>query len=102
MNLRNNLFGQGPRASRGEQQPAGYGRAPAPPPREDTAMAGYDDPRGGYGGRPEKSPLTSPRQAFPTRQAAGGRGPMSPRKAQLSIAKIDDKTKANQYIFGNL
>ncbi|KAF7863944.1 hypothetical protein EAF04_006909 [Stromatinia cepivora] len=102
MNLRNNLFGQGPRASRGEQQPAGYDRAPALPPREDTAMGGYDDPRNGYGGRPEKSPMTSPRQAMPMRQAVGGRGPISPRRAQLNIAKIDDKTKANQYIFGNL
>lgn len=101
MNLRNNLFGGGPRSSRGEQQPAGYGRAPAPSP-QDTAMGGYDDPRNGYGGRPEKSPMTSPRQAVPMRQAAGGRGQMSPRQAQLNIAKIDDKTKANQYIFGNL
>lgn len=62
-------------------------------------MGGYD---GGYGGRPEKSPLTSPRQAMPMRQPAGGRGPMSPRRAQLNIAKVEDKTKANQYIFSNL
>lgn len=99
MNLRNNLFGSGPRSSR-DQPPAGYGRAPAPPPREDTAMGGYDG--NGYAGRQEKSPMTSPRQAMPMRQPVGGRGPMSPRRAQLSIAKVEDKTKANQYIFGNL
>ncbi|KAK6613403.1 Vesicular-fusion protein sec18 [Botrytis cinerea] len=98
MNLRNNLFGSGPRTTR-EQPPAGYGRAPAPS-REDTAMGGYDG--NGYAGRAEKSPMTSPRQAMPMRQPVGGRGPMSPRRAQLNIAKVEDKTKANQYIFGNL
>ncbi|RAL59937.1 hypothetical protein DID88_000563 [Monilinia fructigena] len=101
MNLRNNLFAKGQEHQEGnnsqqvmaELQHLLHGR---------YCYGGYDDPRGGYGGRPEKSPLTSPRQAFPTRQAVGGRGPMSLRKAQLSIAKVDDKTKANQYIFGNL
>ncbi|CAD6442219.1 b9934382-b7ff-4149-967a-0f18a6251a6b [Sclerotinia trifoliorum] len=91
MNLRNNLFGQGSRASRGEQQPAGYGRAPAPPPREDTAMSGYDETKYNPAGRGRELPIKSSKS-----------GPISHRRAQLNIAKIEDKTKANLYIFGNL
>ncbi|TVY19727.1 Vesicular-fusion protein sec18 [Lachnellula arida] len=107
MNIRQNLFGQGPKA--GREQQGGYGRPPAPPPRDDTPMAGYEDPRGGsrdprgsYG-----APMPSQRQAMPSmpqRPAVGRMGaPASPaRRVQLRIAKVDDKTLANQYIFGNL
>ncbi|TVY32970.1 Vesicular-fusion protein [Lachnellula occidentalis] len=104
MNIRQNLFGQGPKP--GREQQGGYGRPPAPPPRDDTPMAGYEDPRGGsrdprgsYG-----APMPSQRQAMPQRQAVGRPGaPASPaRRVQLRIAKVDDKTLANQYIFGNL
>ena len=103
MNIRQNLFGQGPKAGR---EQGGYGRPPAPPPRDDTPMAGYEDPRGGYGD-PRGSygaPMPSPRQAMPQRPAVGRmQAPASPaRRVQLRIAKIDDKTLANQYIFGNL
>ncbi|KAL2069972.1 hypothetical protein VTL71DRAFT_14652 [Oculimacula yallundae] len=102
MNIRQNLFGQGPKAGR---EQAGYGR-PQAPPRDDTQMAGgYDDrggngdPRGGYG-----APAPPPRQSqpMPSRPPVG-RGMASPaHKAQLRIAKVEDKTLANQYIFGNL
>ncbi|KAG4429739.1 hypothetical protein IFR05_014773 [Cadophora sp. M221] len=103
MNIRQNLFGQGPKAGR---EQAGYGRPPQPPPRDDTQMAGgyddrggYADPRGGYG-----SPAPPPRQSQPMpSRAPVGRGMASPaRKVQLRIAKVEDKTLANQYIFGNL
>lgn len=104
MNIRQNLFGQGPKP--GREQQGGYGRPPAPPPRDDTPMAGYEDPRGGtrdprgsYG-----APVPSQRQAMPQRPGVGRMGaPASPaRRVQLRIAKVDDKTLANQYIFGNL
>ncbi|PVH80287.1 AAA-domain-containing protein [Cadophora sp. DSE1049] len=103
MNIRQNLFGQGPKAGR---EQAGYGRPPQPPPRDDTQMAGgyddrggYGDPRGGYG-----SPAPPPRQSHPMpSRPPVGRGMASPaRKVQLRIAKVEDKTLANQYIFGNL
>jgi len=101
MNIRQNLFGQGPKA--------GYGRAPAPPPRDDAQMGGgYDDPRGSYGSQAQPprgsygSSAPPPRQAVPQRTAVG-RGPASPaRRLELSIAKVEDKTLANQYIFGNM
>ncbi|KAF4624187.1 hypothetical protein G7Y89_g13983 [Cudoniella acicularis] len=109
MNIRQNLFGQGPKAGR---EAAGYGRPPAPPPRDDTPMGGYENPRGGYGdprGDPRGSygaSMPSPRQAMPQRPAVGRpqqAQPMSPAKRiQLRIAKVEDKTLANQYIFGNL
>ena len=103
MNIRQNLFGQGPKAGR---EQAGYGRPPQPARPDDTQMAGgyddrggYGDPRGGYG-----APAPPPRQSqpMPSRPPVG-RGMASPaRKVQLRIAKVEDKTLANQYIFGNL
>ncbi|KAI9046611.1 hypothetical protein LZ554_009354 [Drepanopeziza brunnea f. sp. 'monogermtubi'] len=84
MNLRENLFGQGSRSN----------RAQAPP------MAGGYDDRGGYGDpRGYASPPRQPQQ-MPSRAAAGMASPG--RQAQLRIAKVEDKTAANQYIFGNL
>jgi vesicle-fusing ATPase len=106
MNIRQNLFGQGPKA--GREQSGGYGRPPQPPPRDDTPMSGgYDDPRGGYGDPRAGygAPMPSPRQAMPSRPAVGRQpqGPASPgRRMTLRIAKVEDKTAANQYIFGNL
>ena len=105
MNIRQNLFGQGPRS--GREAPGGYSRAPPPPPRGDVPMMDGND--NSYGAPPQQpmrgsygSPMQSPRQAIPSRPAVG-RSPMSPtRRLQLRIAKVDDKTLANQYIFGNL
>lgn len=104
MNIRQNLFGQGPKT--GREASGGYGRPPAPPSRDDTPMmGGYDDGRGGYGD-PRGSygaPQQPPRQAMPSRPAVGRQAPSSPaRRLQLRIAKVEDKTLANQYIFGNL
>ena len=98
MNIRQNLFGQGPKAGRAQ---AGYDRPPPPPPRDDTPMmGGYDDPRGGYGDTRGSYGVPAP---MPSRPAVGRVPPASPaRRVQLRIAKVDDKTLANQYIFGNL
>jgi vesicle-fusing ATPase len=104
MDIRKNLFGQGPKAGRPQ---AGYDRPP-PPPRDDTPMmGGYEDFRGDYTGPPRGSygaPQPSPRQVMPSRPTVGRQQqPMSPaKKVQLRIAKVEDKTLANQYIFGNL
>jgi vesicle-fusing ATPase len=106
MNIRQNLFGQGPKAGR-EQQP-GYGRPPQPPPRDDTPMGGYQEPPrgqyggGGYGNAPPSGGVPS-RTAVgrpPSQQQAENAG--SGRRVQMRIAKVEDKTLANQYIFGNL
>lgn len=99
MNIRQNLFGQGPKAGR---EQSGYGRPPPTPPsyaREDTPMmAGYD-----AGGRPPVG-RTSVNGA-PRPHLSSSRYPASPtspsRKLQLNIAKVEDKTLANQYIFSN-
>jgi hypothetical protein len=101
MNVRQNLFGQGPKAGR---EQSGYGRPPAPPPRDDTPMGGYDDPRGSYNDPRYGAPMPSSRSAMPSRPAVGRAPPASPaRRLRLEIAKIEwDKTLANQYIFGNL
>jgi vesicle-fusing ATPase len=105
MDLRNNLFGQGSKAGRAQ---AGYDRPPPPPPREDTPMmGGYDNFGGDYAGPPRGSygvPQPRPRQAMPSRPAVGrSQQPMSPAgQVQLKIAKIEDKTLSDQYVFGNL
>ncbi|KAF8863968.1 vesicular-fusion protein-like protein sec18 [Acephala macrosclerotiorum] len=107
MNIRQNLFGASPGAGR-RAAAGGYDRAPPPPPRDDTPMAGgYDDPRQ-YGQPPRQSygaPMSPGRQPMPSRPAVGRapQQPMSPaRRIQLGIAKVDDKTLQQQYIFGNL
>jgi vesicle-fusing ATPase len=98
MNIRQNLFGQGPKAGRDQGGPAGYGRPPQLPPRDDTPMGGYQEgPRGQYGGGGYNAP--------PGGRPAVGRPPAqqhSARRIQMRIAKVEDKTLANQYIFGNL
>jgi vesicle-fusing ATPase len=97
MNIRQNLFGQGPKAGR---EQAGYGRlSDAPSSRGDTPMGGYEDPRGGYSDRGSYNGPVSSRPAMPSRPAVGRN---QGRKVQMRIAKVEDKTKANQYIFGNM
>jgi hypothetical protein len=104
MNIRPNLFGQGPKA--GREQQGGYGRPPQPPPRDDTPMGGYqENPRGQYGGGGYNAP---PAGGMPLRTAVGrepSQQPMgsgAPRRVQMRIAKVEDKNLANEYIFGNL
>ncbi|KAH8820002.1 vesicular-fusion protein-like protein sec18 [Xylogone sp. PMI_703] len=103
-NIRQNLFGQGPRAGR-EQQ--GYGQAPATPPRDQ--MGGYGDPRGGYGdprggyGDPRGNygaPSQPPREQMPMRRPVGQSAPA--RKVALELGRIQNKSLSDQYVFGNL
>jgi vesicle-fusing ATPase len=64
-------------------------------------MGGYDGSRGDRGSY--GAPAPSPRQAMTSPPAVGSAQPASPtRRVQLSIAKFEDKTLANQYVFGNL
>ncbi|KAG0645302.1 Vesicular-fusion sec18 [Hyphodiscus hymeniophilus] len=109
MNIRQNLFGQGPRSGRESQPgPGGYSRAPQPPPRDDTPMRGYDEQQGGYSDSRGSygAPAPPPRGSMPSRPAVGRNQPASPaRRIQLRIAKVSDyadKTLESQYIFGNL
>ncbi|TAQ90114.1 hypothetical protein B7494_g1576 [Chlorociboria aeruginascens] len=101
MNIRQNLFGAGPKAGR---EQAGYGRPPAPPPRDDTSMGGYDEPQGRYQDPRAQDPRANYGPPMPSRPAVGRSMPPPPsaKKIQLRIAKVEDKTLANQYIFGNM
>lgn len=108
MNIRQNLFGQGPKA--GREQSGGYSRPPAPPQQDDPAMAGYGDPRGGGGYPAQRGSYGDPRSSRPAVGRAAppgyGQAPASGRpqqQMQLRIAKIEgNATLANQYIFQNL
>ncbi|KAG9248214.1 vesicular-fusion protein-like protein sec18 [Calycina marina] len=105
MNIRQNLFGQGPKA--GREQQGGYSRSPQPPPRDDPAMAGYGDPRGNASYPPARESYGAPpRQAVGRKAAPSGYGQAQPspgRQMQLRISKIEgNATAANQYIFQNL
>lgn len=99
MNIRQNLFGQSPRP--GARPPSGQSGQQ----RDDTPMGGYDDPRGGgyqdrnaYGAPPPQG-----KSLMPSRPAVGRQAPpTSARRIQMRIAKVEDKTLANQYIFGNM
>lgn len=107
MNIRQNLFGQSPKAGR---TASGYDRPPAIPPRDEVMAGGYDDPRQYGEGNPPRQSYGAPmspgrQQPMPSRTAVGRapQQPMSPAKrVQLRIAKVDDKTLQSQYIFGNL
>lgn len=111
MNFRQNLFGQSPNAGREQGGPSGYGRPPQPPSRDDTPMGGYQqDPRGQYGGGGYNAPPGGRQsQGMPQRVAVGRSTPQQQggmsgpaRRVQLRLAKIEDKTLANRYIFSNL
>ena len=95
MNLRENLFGSGPRG--GARRDDQYG-SPQPPRSSQGSGPGGYAPSQGY----PSSPQPPPRQSVPQRRPVeGGRSPGMPPR-QLRIAKVEDKTLANQYIFGNL
>ncbi|KAL3428190.1 Vesicular-fusion protein sec18 [Phlyctema vagabunda] len=101
MNIRQNLFGQGPKAGRAESGGSyggNYERGPPLPQRDNNPMGGPDPRAGGAYGAP-----MHPQSSMPPRPAVG-RAPARPSgiAKQLRIAKVEDKTLANQYIFGNL
>ncbi|KAI1762740.1 AAA-domain-containing protein [Hypoxylon sp. FL1150] len=99
MDLRNNLFGRGPRSGlpgRQVQDQGGYNQVPqSRPPRDYGGPAEYD-PRGAYGA---PSPGYGGNNMAP--QQRNSRPPVG-RPVQLRLAKLERNDLAQQYIFGNL
>ncbi|KAI1136637.1 AAA-domain-containing protein [Hypoxylon sp. FL0543] len=102
MDMRNNLFGRGPRGGlpgRPGQDQGGYSQVPQNrPPLRDYAGPPEYDPRGAYGA---PSPgyggnNMAPQQRNPRASAPPGR------PVQLRVAKLEKGDLAQQYIFGNL
>ncbi|TLD10091.1 hypothetical protein PgNI_05559 [Pyricularia grisea] len=111
MDMRNNLFGQGPRGGTGlpgrqVQRPPGGGAPPS---------ARYDSPQGGYGGSQgygqqggggNYAPPASqqPRQpsGYGSPPPADNYGAPSGRRVRLRLAKVEDKTLQMNYIFTNI
>ncbi len=95
MDSRNNLFGRGPR-----------GGLPGRPASGAPPVAGYDQPRG-YGAPPPASPGYGQAQQRPgsgnaynaQAQSYGGGGG---RGVRLRLAKVEDKTLQQMYIFSNV
>lgn len=64
---------------------------------------GYDDPRDAYSIRGGDRGAYGSGPAMPTRPAVGRSPQAQPgRRFQMRIAKVEDKTLANHYIFGNM
>ncbi|XXG97871.1 hypothetical protein Hte_004185 [Hypoxylon texense] len=99
MDLRNNLFGRGPRSGlpgRQVQDQGSYNQVPqSRPPRDYGGPAEYD-PRGAYGA---PSPGYGGNNIAP--QQRNSRPPPG-RPVQLRLAKLERNDLAQQYIFGNL
>ena len=80
-----------------DAQMDGYGR-PQPPPRDmrDTQMDGYGPPQPQFRqqGMPQRRPVEN-YQPHEQEEMMGER-------KQLRLAKVQDKTLADRYIFGNL
>ncbi|KAI1780300.1 AAA-domain-containing protein [Hypoxylon cercidicola] len=95
MDLRNNLFGRGPRGGlpgRPVQDQGGYNQVPqSRPPRDYGGPAEYD-PRGAYGA---PSPGYGGNNMPPQQRN-------SRRPVQLRLAKLERNDLSQQYIFGNL
>ena len=86
-NIRDNLFGSGPRG--------GGGRASQQPPPQ-PQRPGYGPPPTAPGYNPQP-----PRQAAPPQRVPVGQGQRMPPK-QLQIAKVDDRNLSNRLIFANV
>ncbi|KAI4858915.1 AAA-domain-containing protein [Hypoxylon rubiginosum] len=99
MDLRNNLFGRGPRGGlpgRQVQDQGNYNQVPqSRPPRDYGGPAEYD-PRGAYGA---PSPGYGGNNMAP--QQRNSRPPPG-RPVQLRLSKLERNDLAQQYIFGNL
>ncbi|CAD6503355.1 BgTH12-03021 [Blumeria graminis f. sp. triticale] len=99
-NIRQNLFGQG---AKGGKEPAGYGRPPPRPQREETPSQNSVSEVGAGSNINSRGNYEDSSQNVMPQRPAAGRTPASPlRGTQLRIAKVEDKTLQNQYIFGNL
>lgn len=109
MDMRNNLFGQGPRGGAGGglpgrqvQRPGGPPSGGAPPPSR------YDSPQGGYGQQGGSgnygAPAPPPRQpsSYGNQPPADSYSAPSGRRVRLRLAKVEDKTLQMNYIFTNI
>ncbi|KAI1084860.1 AAA-domain-containing protein [Whalleya microplaca] len=100
MDLRNNLFGRGPRAGLGGRQPPGgdqgYSQVSQRPSRDYSGPPEYD-PRGAYGAPSPGYGAPPPQQQRAPRASAAPSRPV-----QLRVAKLEKGDLAQQYIFGNL
>lgn len=93
MDIRQNLFGQGPRP----------GGRPSSGQRGDTPMGGYDDPRRGQPDRSAHGSSMQGRSQMPTRPAVGRAPPAMPAKQfQLRVVKPDDKSLTDYLIYTNM
>ena len=118
MDLRNNLFGKGPRGG-GAGLPgrqvnqrsdgAGYERTGMAPPPSGYDNYGSRSPGrppggtpGGYGGGPGGGMGGGGYGAESKVPAYQQQGPPRPRQVPLRLAKVEDKTLQTQYIFGNV
>lgn len=101
MDMRNNLFGRGPRGGlpgRQVQDQGSYSQVPQNrPPRDYTGPPEYD-PRGAYGA---PSPGYGGNNMVPQQRNTRASAPPG-RPVQLRVAKLDKGDLAQQYIFGNL
>ncbi|KAI0008421.1 AAA-domain-containing protein [Xylariaceae sp. FL0662B] len=102
MDLRNNLFGRGPRAGLGGRQPSandqGYSQVSQRPSRDYAGPPEYD-PRGAYGA---PSPGYGGNNMPPPQQRMPRPVAVPSRPIQLRVAKLEKGDLAQQYIFGNL
>ncbi|KAL7624597.1 transport between ER and Golgi ATPase protein [Parahypoxylon ruwenzoriense] len=102
MDMRNNLFGRGPRAARqAPDQSGGYSQVPQsrpPPPRDYGGPPEYD-PRGAYGA---PSPGYGSNAMSPPQQRSSRPNAPPNRQVQLRLSKLDKGNLAQQYIFGNI
>ncbi|KAI2468384.1 AAA-domain-containing protein [Annulohypoxylon bovei var. microspora] len=103
MDMRNNLFGRGPRGGLPgrqvqQQDQGGYNQVPQNRPTRDYAGPPEYDPRGAYGASsPGYGGNNMPPQQRNTRPSAPAGRPV-----QLRLAKLDKGDMAQQYIFSNL
>ncbi|KAI0142551.1 AAA-domain-containing protein [Hypoxylon sp. NC0597] len=101
MDMRNNLFGRGPRGGlpgRQVQDQGSYSQVPQNRPPRDYAGPPEYDPRGAYGA---PSPGYGGNNMVPQQRNTRASAPPG-RPVQLRVAKLDKGDLAQQYIFGNL
>ena len=108
MDLRNNLFGKGPRGGMAGRPSSGGGPGGGP---GGGGPGGYDQPQRAYGGAPAApSGYQGGGQPQYSGGGGGGRGYGAPppssggggRGIRLRMAKVEDKTLQQVYIFSNV
>ncbi|KAI1095292.1 AAA-domain-containing protein [Rostrohypoxylon terebratum] len=103
MDMRNNLFGRGPRGGLPgrpvQQDQGGYSQVPQSRPTRDYAGPPEYDPRGAYGA---PSPGYGGGNNMPPQQRNTRPSAPAGRPVQLRLAKLEKGDLAQQYIFSNL